>query len=439
MAPLPPRRPPPGRTRGIPTPPAGSRPRPALGRRRRDRRGRRLARRRHRAAGRAGPSRLRRRTVACPSPPPTWRSGTELTDADLDLERACPSGSSPTASPTLPSAGSSPSRWWRARSWLERRLSGGGGDGRGRARRARAAGRWPCPSEAAPPGLAVGDRVEAYAPATTGGSLADLATGAGIRRPSGGPRRAGGRRRRPLGHGVGRGHRGRRARRRGARRRRHARPGRARVASAPGRWGARAGLRRSTRAALVRAWSCSPRCRGARASGMRRRAMRRPRPRGDDAGRRADGGRRRPTTPRPRLADRCARSPCSRPATSSCTCPCSAGPSPTAAVRLRLLTDARRGRRSRSRPPTWRSATWRRRCRPTTRTCRATRSSTPQGDRRRRGGRRLRHVLHGVEPLARQGRDRHRLDPRRARRASGSATPAPPGRPRRRPRPTSTT
>ena len=66
---------------------------------------------------------------------------------------------------------------------VERRLSGGTATGAaalvGPGRRALAV-----PVEATPPGLEVGDRVEAYAPATTGGSLADLARaqGSGARR-----------------------------------------------------------------------------------------------------------------------------------------------------------------------------------------------------------------------------------------------------------------
>jgi len=66
---------------------------------------------------------------------------------------------------------------------LERRLSGGTADGTAAlvtpGRRALA-----LPVESAPPGLRVGDRVEAYAPATTGGSLAELARaqGSGARR-----------------------------------------------------------------------------------------------------------------------------------------------------------------------------------------------------------------------------------------------------------------
>jgi len=66
---------------------------------------------------------------------------------------------------------------------LERRLSGGTVDGTAAlvtpGRRALA-----LPVESAPPGLTVGDRVEAYAPAVSSGSLADLARaqGPGARR-----------------------------------------------------------------------------------------------------------------------------------------------------------------------------------------------------------------------------------------------------------------
>jgi len=66
---------------------------------------------------------------------------------------------------------------------LERRLSAGSADGTAAlvapGRRALAV-----PLESTPPGLAVGDRVEAFAPSTSGGSLAELARsqGSGARR-----------------------------------------------------------------------------------------------------------------------------------------------------------------------------------------------------------------------------------------------------------------
>ncbi len=108
--------------------------------------------------------------------------GTELTDADIAW-RDVPTGLVPDGVADAPVGRVVTEALVGGEIVVERRLSPGAATGAaalvGPGRRALAV-----PVEAAPPGLEVGDRVEAYAPATTGGSLADLsrAQGSGARR-----------------------------------------------------------------------------------------------------------------------------------------------------------------------------------------------------------------------------------------------------------------
>jgi Flp pilus assembly protein CpaB len=99
--------------------------------------------------------------------------GTELTDADV-VWSDVPVGLVPDDVATAPVGRVVTEPLGKGEVVAERRLSGDGATGAaalvGPGRRALAV-----PVEATPPGLGVGDHVEAYAPATTGGGLADLA------------------------------------------------------------------------------------------------------------------------------------------------------------------------------------------------------------------------------------------------------------------------
>jgi Flp pilus assembly protein CpaB len=108
--------------------------------------------------------------------------GRQLTDADLGWTQL-PAALIPDGVADDPSGRVVAEPVARGEVVLERRLAGGATDGASAliapGRRALAV-----PIESTPPGLGVGDRVEAYAPATSGGSLADLARaqGSGARR-----------------------------------------------------------------------------------------------------------------------------------------------------------------------------------------------------------------------------------------------------------------
>lgn len=108
--------------------------------------------------------------------------GTELSEADIGWSEL-PSAAVPEGVAEAPVGRVVTEPIVQGEVVLHRRLSGGSVDGTAAlvapGRRALAV-----PVEAAPPGLAIGDRVEAYAPATAGGSLAELARsqGSGARR-----------------------------------------------------------------------------------------------------------------------------------------------------------------------------------------------------------------------------------------------------------------
>jgi hypothetical protein len=108
--------------------------------------------------------------------------GTELTEGDLAWIDV-PTGLVPDGVADTPVGRTVTEPVVRGEVLVERRLSGGATTGPadlvGPGRRALAV-----PADAAPPGLVVGDHVEAYAPSTSGGSLTDLARaqGSGARR-----------------------------------------------------------------------------------------------------------------------------------------------------------------------------------------------------------------------------------------------------------------
>jgi Flp pilus assembly protein CpaB len=109
--------------------------------------------------------------------------GTKLTEADL-IWSDLPVGLIPGGVATAPVGRVVTEPLVKGEVVAERRLSGADATGAaalvGPGRRALAV-----PVEATPPGLEIGDHVEAYAPATTGGSMADLADLADLARAQG--------------------------------------------------------------------------------------------------------------------------------------------------------------------------------------------------------------------------------------------------------------